>query len=167
MLKQNKGDNIERNNLTYKRIDIKNNSVINNNIYNNITKINELNNKRRNKRYSILSNEANEVIKDYNISHKYILNKKNKTFTNENNINNFNFVSIRNKNSFSINLNNNNDKNYYKIKRELNNKFNNKMKSFSFSKLYEANNNIIKVNKRIMNNRDNDNNFHKKKRYNI
>jgi len=164
---KNKGDNIERNNLTYKRIDIKNNSVINNNIYNNITKINELNNKRRNKRYSILSNEANEVIKDYNISHKYILNKKNKTFTNENNINNFNFVSIRNKNSFSINLNNNNDKNYYKIKRELNNKFNNKMKSFSFSKLYEANNNIIKVNKRIMNNRDNDNNFHKKKRYNI
>ena len=156
----------------YKRIDMKNNSVINNNIYDNITKINGLNKTKINKRNFILSNEANKVIKDYNINHKYILYKKNilknRTFTNENNINNFNFVSIRNKNSFSINLNNN-DKNYCKINSELNNKFNfnNKMKSFSFSKLYESNNNKITVNKRIINNRDNDNNFHKKKRYKI
>ena len=41
------------------------------------------------------------------------------------------------------------------------------MKSFSFSKLYETNNNKITVNKRKMNNRENDNNFHKKKRYKI
>jgi hypothetical protein len=174
---KNKVHNLEReskNILIYKRKDMKkNNSIINNKIYDNITKINELYKTKRNRRYSILSNEANEVIKDYNINHKYILNKKNiiknRTFNNENNINNFNFVSIRNKNSFSINLNNNNEKNYYKIKNELNNKynFNNKIKSFSFSKLYEGNNNKITVNKRKMNNRDNNNNFPKKKRYKI
>ena len=154
---KNKAHKLEINSLTYKRIDIKNNnSIINNNIYDNITKINELNKTKKNNRYSILSNEANEVIKDYNtniLNNKNIL--KNRTFTNENNINNFNFVPIRSKNSFSINLNNDNDndKNYCKIKSELNNKniYNNKMKSFSFSKLYETNNNKITVNKRKMN----------------
>ena len=90
-----------QNNLNIYNMQTKNNSVINDYIYRNITKIN---NKNKNKKikYSILSKEANEIIKNYNKKqkkngHKANRNEKffNKTYNSENS-NKTNYMPARN-----------------------------------------------------------------------
>ena len=105
-LEKNKLQNYITNNIiqNYNKnynIQTKNNSVINDYIYKNITKINKRN-KYKKIKYSILSNEANEVIKNYNKKQKkngQKANRKEKSFDkifNSGNRNNTNFIPARN-----------------------------------------------------------------------
>ena len=90
-----------QNNSNIYNMQTKNNSVINDYIYRNITKINNKNKSKKIK-YSILSKEANEIIKNYNKKqkkngHKANRNEKffNKTYNSENS-NKTNFMPARN-----------------------------------------------------------------------
>ena len=148
----------------------KKNSIINDYIYKNITKINKENIKKKflNKKYSILSNEANKAIKDFNSKQreKGKMNNKgniliNRTFNNNNFDNKYN--NLEYKDYFGNNLRKNNDNNnYIKIKKELNNKNNSKPTSRPFSginKLRNKKNEILNFDynkeKKIKNNRSN------------
>ena len=146
--KENKEINLKNNNImTYN--DIKSNSIINDYIYNNITKINERNKRRKssNNKYSVLSNQANKLIKYFNngqkkngkIQHNNIL--KSKSFIGEANkgkkvTRNNNIIPIINKTIFYSNLSNNSieyNENQNKLVKNRK-KFQN-CKSLSFSNL--------------------------------
>jgi len=93
--------NYNKNNSKSYNIQTKNNSVINDYIYKNIKEINNKNKSKKIK-YSILSNEANEIIKNYNQKQKKIDQKENineKSFNNafnSGNNKNTNFMHARN-----------------------------------------------------------------------